>query len=53
MDSSASDSRKEIVCTTNFSELSTHKKQQQQQQQNNFHSCENFVTHLFYIFSQV
>ena len=43
MDSSASDSRKEIACT---SALSKKKKKEE----NDYHSCEHFVTYLFYNF---
>ena len=46
MDSSASDSRKEIACTSYFSKLSTKKEEEND-------SCEYFVTYLFYNFSQV
>ena len=50
MDSSASDSRKEIACISNFLELSkkTNKqKQTNKKQENDYHSCEHFVTYLF------
>ena len=50
MNSSASDSRKEIACTSNFSKLSKKKKKREE---NDYHSCEHFVTYLFYNFSQV
>ena len=51
MDSSASDSRKEIACISYISKLSkkkTKKKQQQQKkkQENDNHFCEHFVTYL-------
>ena len=49
MNSSASDSPKEIACTSNFSKLSKKKKTEE----NDYHSCELFVTYLFYNFSQV
>ena len=44
MDGSASDSRKEIACTSNFSKLSKKKYKKY------YHSCEQFVTYLFYNF---
>ena len=56
MDSSASDSRKEIACISNFSKLSKKKtKQKNNKQENDCHSCEYFVTYMlfFYNFSQV
>ena len=54
MDSSASDSRKEIACISNFSKLCK-KKKKKKRQENDYHSCEDFVTYLlfFYNFSQV
>ena len=42
MDSSVSDSRKEITCISNFSKLS------QKNQENDYHSCEHFVTYFFF-----
>ena len=48
MNSSASDSRKEIACTSNFSKLSKKKTEE-----NDYHSCKHFITFLFYNFSQV
>ena len=54
MDSSASDSRKEIACTSNFSKLSKkNKTKKKTTEENDYHSCEHFVTYLFYNFSQV
>ena len=51
MDSSASDSRKEIACISNFSKLSqkNNKKKQKKKQENDYHSCGNFVTYNFLI----
>ena len=48
MNSSASDSRKEIACTSNFSKQSKKKTEE-----NDYHYCEHFVTYLFFNFSQV
>ena len=48
MNSSASDSRKNIASTINLSKLS-----QKKADENDYHSCEDFVTFLFYNFSQV
>ena len=50
MNSSASDSRKDIACTINLSKLSNNKKKTEE---NDYHSCVHFVTYLFYNFSQV
>ena len=46
MDSSASDSRKEIACTSNLFKLCTKKNTEK----NGYHSCEHFVTYLFFTF---
>ena len=48
MDSSASDSRKEFACISNFSKLSK-KIKIKKNQENDYHSCEHFVTYLFFI----
>ena len=49
MDSSASDSTKEIACATYFSKFSEKKREKE----NDYHSCEHFVTYLFHNFSHV
>ena len=46
MDSSVSDSTKEIACATYFSKLSEKKREKE----NEYHSCEHFVTFLFHNF---
>ena len=54
MDSSASDSRKEIACISNFSKLSQkekkkRKKKNKNKQEDDYHSCEHFITYLFFL----
>ena len=51
MNSSASDSQNDTACTINLSKLS--KKTTKKTEENDYHSCEYFVTYLFYNFSQV
>ena len=50
MDCSASASRKEIACISNFSKLSHKKKHKKNKQENDYHSCEHFVTYFFITF---
>ena len=47
MDSSASNSRKELACISNFSKLSQKTKKKKEKKENDYHSCEHFVTYLF------
>ena len=53
MDSSASNSRKDIKCTTNFSKLSPKKYTQKKHKKKIIVLVNILVTHLFHNFSQV